>query len=355
MRRPSKLFPFLLAALASALLPIAAQAGCGCDHPPPDWSLVQPPFGSSGRSLTIHADGGSFVVGETYQVDFAGVTASGQAWAADSLDVEVPRGVPRGPVALHVTGPGYDRVYDEALFTALPRPRRVKEREGVFAAWNYKAAVGADGTLYLPLNLRRVKDAMQFTLAFLDLPLAFGAEDVVIYNADGVDLTLFTSDVDDPTQRQWGSYYGWTVEGDSGLSGDYFEGQVGEADDDDGSGAPSSVSNLFTYWRHEFHSYADAHAPGGSHEVNESGYHPDGTLHIDHDHLVIAISGWLRDPADPNGGTPLEPGKQPAKVAWISIKTDNPVELSASASLVDDADSDAAELLEEVLFGEDDD
>ncbi len=350
MQLRTRLSILCLTALLSVSLPLASQAGCGCDHPPPDWSVVMPPFGSPNKVITIFAEGGAFTVGESYAVDFGNTHASAAATMTDRLEVAVPPGTTPGPVALHVSGAGYDHTYPDAAFTALSNPRRVKERDGVFAARNYKAAVSADGTLLLPLNVKRVKDGMQFAFALRDLALTYGQDDVVIYNADGVDLTLFTLDVNSP-QQQWGEYYGWTVEGDAGLDNDVYEGMSGESDD------ISRASDVFTYWRHEFHTYADAHAPGGSHEVGSTGYHPDGTLHIDHYNLIIAIQGLERDaanPADTSLATPLAPGHRTVKLGWLSIRSDNPVDLSAVVPMMGSTDDDWAEELEEMLFDDDD-
>ncbi len=334
------------------LLPASpAVAGCGCDHPPPDWTVVMPPFGSPNKVVSIFADGGEFTVGASYAVDFGhGDVVSVAATMTDRLEVAVPRGAHVGPVALHVSGPGYDRVYPESAFTVLSNPRKIKKREGVFTARNKKLAVTTDGTILLPVDVSRVLDGMQFAFAFRDLPLAYDHDDVVIYNSDGVDLTLFELDVNS-TQQQWGDYHGWTVEGDAGLDDQVYEGLSGDSDD------ISRASDLFTYWRHEFHTYDDAHAPGGSHEVGPNGYHPDGTLHIDHRQLVIGIRGLERDASQPHDmglAQPLAPGSRRVKVGWISIKSDDPVDLSFVVPLMGDTDEDWAEELEEVLFEEDD-
>ncbi len=344
-RRP--LAPLALVALAWAtLLATAAPpawAGCGCDHPPPAWALVMPPFGSPGRWINVYADAGQFVAGETYEVEFGSTRVLVQATRFDRLEVQVPGGLPLGPVALRVRGAGYDRLYSSALFTALPNPRKIRERAGVFKARNYAGAVGADGTLYLPIDMTRVTDPMQFAVALLDLPLTYEHDDVVIYNSDGVDLTLFTLDVND-TERTWGSYYGWQVLGDAKIKGNVFKGKAGKSDQ------LASVSNVFTYWRHEFHTYAAAHAPGGEYAVDVAGYHSDGTLHVDHYQLVIAISGLERDPSAPldlSRAAPLSPGSRTFDLGWISLLVSNPVELVTISPLVNDARGSYAELLEE--------
>ena len=46
--------PLLRRALAAAATAVwiaasPAWAGCGCDHPPPAWAQVMPPFGSPGK------------------------------------------------------------------------------------------------------------------------------------------------------------------------------------------------------------------------------------------------------------------------------------------------------------------
>ena len=71
-------------------------------------------------------------------------------------------------------------------------------------------AVSAGGVLYLNLDLQDVQDPTQFGFLISDTPLRFGVDDVVFYNADGVDLTIFDLAVEDPTERQWGSYFGWS-------------------------------------------------------------------------------------------------------------------------------------------------
>ncbi len=340
--------PLLVVAGALALAPAGAvRAGCGCDHPPPAWSVVMPPFGSPHKVITVFAEGGSFTVGETYAVSFgSGPTVSVVATLSDRLEVAVPKAAAPGPAAIRVQGPDYDHSYPESAFTVLGKPRKIKNREGIFAARNYEAAVSSDGTLLLPINVEKVLDPVQFAFALRDLPLAFTADDVVIYNADGVDLTLFTLDVN-TTSHQWGEYYGWTVETDAGLPAEIYEGLEHESDE------PSRTSDLFTYWRHEFYTYRNAHLPGGTHEVNEAGYHPDGTLHIDHDHLVIAIRGQLRDPSAPGDPTrlqPLTPGSVTVDVGWVSIWSEQPVDLAFIAPIISLTDEDWAEELEEVLF-----
>src|SRR4030095_4635613 len=65
-------------ALAAALLVLTAMppfvrpapSGCCCDHPPPAFAPVMPPFGSPGRTIRLYADGGFFVPGARYSIAF---------------------------------------------------------------------------------------------------------------------------------------------------------------------------------------------------------------------------------------------------------------------------------------------
>ncbi len=142
------------------------------------------------------------------------------------------------------------------------------------------------------------------------------------------------------------------MESDGGLQSEVYESLGSESDD------VFRASDMFTYWRHEFHTYSQAHAPGGSHEVDTNGYHPDATLHVDHHNLVIAIHGVERDavhPLDPSLAQPLAPGKRYVKLGWLSIGSPGPIDLSFVAGMIGDTDDDWAEELEEVLFDDDDD
>jgi len=317
-----------LAAFAALFTWIAAEpatAGCGCDHPPPAWTIVMPPFGSPGKELTIYAvDGAAFTPGEVYEVDFGdGLALAVMATSTAYLSVHVPDGLDPGPVALEVAGPGYAHLYQDSAFTALPPAEVIPDRDLVRLKKKWPTAIDADGTLLVPVDLSALLDPTQFALTVRNLPLAFEHDDVVIYNGDGVDLTLFTLNVVDPNERQWGSYYGWNVEEDTGLVGKVYDKKVRKAL------KKGIEGDIFTYWRHEFHSYRAAHEPGGSHEVNANGHHPDGSVHIDHNHIVLAIHGLRRDkgrPEDMTRATKLMPGRRDLDVVFASYRNENPIE-----------------------------
>jgi len=221
----------------------------------------------------------------------------------------------------------FDLQYGKDLFTVLPAYARVPAKAGVYDSLLNTAAVSADGTVLVPIDLTDVLDATQFAFEFDRLALAYGASDVVFYNKDGVDLTLFTLAVSDPTQRQWGSYYGWEVEDDTGMSGVFFEPKVLRSLDL--LELVGGSSDMLTYWRHEFHTYRTAHMQGGTHQVDANGFHPDGTFHIDHDHIVLAIHGMVRNLLAPNDlslARPPAPGIALVGLNVVVAPSANPIE-----------------------------
>jgi hypothetical protein len=313
----------LLAAASLGGRPAPARAGCGCDHPLPAWAPVMPSFGYPGSTVRIDGNGSSFKVGTTYAVAFVNpsgrtVSVSVVARNTASIDVTVPTGLLTGPIAIKVTAKQFSKAYGKEFFTALPLPRRVPAGDAVLLVNDYMGAVSSDGTLLIPFDLTDVADPTQFALAVLGKALRFTPADVVFYNKNGFDLTLFTMQVDDPTQRQWGSYYGWDVKTDAGIVQTIYDTKVW------GSVAQDAQSDLVTYWRHEFHGYRAAHAPGGSHEVNVSGFHADGTVHVDHDFLILAI--------DTHGQ--MKPGLTLFDLLVTNVVSEQPIEPDVMATHV---------------------
>jgi hypothetical protein len=317
-----------IASLWLVSAPTPASAGCGCDHPPPAWALVMPAFGSPGKTIVVDASGAGFKKGRNYDVTLkpasGQITVQGEALDASRLEVTLPSGLAVGPTTITVNGPqGFSLTHPASLFTTLPAPPVVPAGGGALSALQVQAAVSSDGTLILPLNMRHVLDGMQVAFQFDDLPYEFDPDDVVIYNSDGVDLTLFTLAVDGQTEMQWGSYYGWEVEDDTGLFGIVYDTKVNRSSD------PGKTSDVLTYWRHEFQTYVDAHVSGGTHVLDTNGVHPDGSVHINHGHLIIAINGVKRsanDPDDPAMTRPLMPGKVMVDIHFLATPTEAPIE-----------------------------
>jgi hypothetical protein len=333
-----------MAALATALWLFTtappADAGCGCDHPPPTWAQVMPPFASPGMTIRVHAaDGNAFQVGASYDVTLksgAGVfTVDVDATASDFLELVTPANLEPGPTEITVSTGGNQGVvqtFANDVFTTLPIPPVLSPNGGASKNSKLTAAIAADGTLLLPLNLRHVRDGMQLAFQVANEPLEFGPDDVVIYNADGVDLTLFTLAVDGQTAMEWGSYYGWEVEDDTGLFGVVYDTKVQRSTD------PGKSSDVLTYWRHEFQTYRNAHMPGGSHEGGADGLHPDGSLHINHGHLVLAIHAMKRSANDPDNPATLKtltPGRVDVDVRVLAVPTEEPIEPDAMLEMFD--------------------
>src|SRR5262245_52801144 len=104
-------------------------AGCGCDHPPPPWAPVMPPFAAPGYKVRVWAKDVKFEVGKAYQVRFNALAllsnATFTAVKGDYLDVVVPANAGPGPAAIRVwrTTGGllpktvFDLQYGSDLFT----------------------------------------------------------------------------------------------------------------------------------------------------------------------------------------------------------------------------------------------
>jgi len=222
--------------------------------------------------------------------------------------------------------------YDESVFTVLPAWVVVPPADGVFESKKFDVAVDSMGTVLLPLDLSQIHAATQFALRFKDIALAFGVDDVVFYSREGVDLGLFTLAVDDDAKRQWGSYYGWEVNEDGGLGGYRFDDRTARARDLRGS------SDVLTYWRHDFKAYTAAHQPGQDYEVDENGFHKNGTLHVEHDFIVLAIHGQERSAYFPTNRyleSPLESGKARVRLNVAIQQAAGPIEAEAMVTMIE--------------------
>ena len=277
-----------LLSLLSLSAPVTpAKAGCGCDKPPPPLASIRPAFASPGNTVTLFAPG--IRDGVTYFVQFVGGSAgsSGAApWVfarattrrdfADGaykpqLVVRAPD-LPPGPTRVIVSR-GYTKVLTVPAedFTMLQRPLVLPEADGLTIAECYRAAVGADGTVYLPVDISAIAEHMLFSGIGWNYPLLFDGYDIVIYNTQGVLMQLL---------------------------GPKQEGIFAIAD----PGSPHSFELI--YDRHEFETYRADHAHQGGRGLDPTDpqWHSDGTRHIDHDHLVIAIQGIVESEGVPSPG-----------------------------------------------------
>jgi len=274
-----------LAAILTAIAPAPdAAAGCGCDKPPPPLADIRPAFSSPGRRVTLFADG--LVERRSYKVRFTSAdgkvrTAHGRAVMkrdfADGIRklqvvVSVPKLAP-GPTSVTLSRNRQVLLTVPAdEFTMLQKPLDLDEKNEATVAGCYQAGVGADGTVYVPVDLRSIQQRTIFEGFGHRYPLRFESADIAIYNTQGVLMQLLT-----PENASI-----WAIVDNRG----------------------SNNSFALTYDRHEFETYAEAHRHEGSFDLDPDDpmWHVDGTRHIDHDHLIVAIHGRLRNGSLPPAG-----------------------------------------------------
>lgn len=277
-------FLLLVFAAASAVAGVVATAndaaaGCGCLKPPPALATLRPHFTYAGTPLDLFHP--SLVEGEAYRVRFtsaAGATAVVVGTGFDRRDladgrlkthlrVSVPN-LPLGPAAIEVRD-AKDRfvlALPDDEFTVVPDPVVLSDDLGKDKFKNQRAAIGRDGTVYLSVDLSAVTQARTLDVRAKQLPLAFELDDVTIHNVQG----FLMQRLDEPVP---------------GLV---------TFDAKDGGNKHSST---LRYFRHEFETYALAHGERGTHAVDptDPSWHLDGTPHVDHDHLIVAIDGRWKD------------------------------------------------------------
>jgi hypothetical protein len=283
-------FLFRLGVLVSTILfgTPEARAGCGCTKPAPPPAAVRPNVTYGGLPVTLfHA---SLAPGASYMVSFTaldGTTTSVPATAVNKRDladatyknqliVDVPTSLPLGPVGITVTQAGQTAPFlaiPDTSFTLAPPPIVVPNQIGSFSYQNYQAAVGRDGRTYLSLDITGISMARTFQAQAQGWPLRFTKDNTVFYNIQGFLMQLASAPI-------------------PGL----FSINSGTTTD----------SDIAQYARHEFNTYLLQHAEHLPHAVDptDENWHQDGTRHIDHDHLILAISGTVDRAAPAAGATP---------------------------------------------------
>jgi hypothetical protein len=277
----SRLSMIVLAAAALvALRSDPAAAGCGCNKPPPAAAIVRPTFASPGDTVTFFPPENKsgrydvrFFTGSDY-VRFRDVKAVYKRDLADGrykwqVVVQAPN-LPPGPTPIELKG-DEKHMIPASGFTMMQPALALQEGDGETLATCYGAAVTADNTVLLPLDISAVSQRMVFNGLGEGYPLLFGADDIAIYNTQGFLMQLLGPN----------------------------DANIFSIED---AGQPDSFE--LTYDRHEFVTYREQHA-----HVNGFGLHPidpawhlDGTYHIDHDHLVIAIKGVVEGQGLPAPG-----------------------------------------------------
>jgi hypothetical protein len=274
-----------LAALAGLGTPSTTSAGCGCDKPPPPRANVRPFVGEVDQKITLFNH--LLDSGERYQVRFRNTVDGSVGWsqgrARTKRDIADGRSrvhlrvavadVGIGPVAISVWEHGREIcALGDHEFTVVPEPIVLRDFKASTTRREYQGAVGRDGTLYLPVDVSKVDLATRFTGGAVGFPMAFAPENVAMYNAQGYLMQLL-----DPTDPQLFDLY----------PGDF------------------EVSTVLSYWRHEFASYNRLHRSDEDYETEDGEWHSDGTRHVDHDYIVVAIRGTMADGSLPApGATP---------------------------------------------------
>lgn len=288
----------ITALLASAMGIESAHAGCGCEKAPPAPADIRPHMSWPGRDVTVFD--ARLVPGETLEVRFAPASgAPAQTVSAVAVSrrdfadgvakpqvvVTVPD-LPPGPTAIEVRRPGADAALlalDDRSFTAMGQPLRVPAELGEWTYEDVHAAVDRDGVIYVGLDLAQLQQPMVFRAQAIGVALRFGNEDVLFYNTQGFLMQALVK------QAKGGA----TIEPVPGM----FVEATSNARD----------SDVLTYSRHEFSTYFLQHGERQKHAVDagDASWHQNGTPHIDHDHLILAIDGRLQSGAAlPAGATP---------------------------------------------------
>jgi hypothetical protein len=285
------LLTICLALFTATMTARPAAAGCGCDKPPPPPADVRPHATYAGMPVTIFhptlKNGGRYVV--AFRSGIGGATSVVTADAVSRRDLGDGRTKPQLVVALPALplGPAAIEVYTQEparapllsagddQFTVVAAPVRLPDGYGRWALPDFRAAVGRDGTTYVALDLSALRQPMVFQAQAKGYALRFGGDDVVFYNTQGFLMQLiFDVGTAEPIPGMFVYPSSSTADGD-----------------------------ILSYSRHEFSTYFLQHAERQKHELaGDPNWHRDGTRHVDHDHLILAIGALLPGGAAPAAG-----------------------------------------------------
>jgi hypothetical protein len=268
--------------------PTLAKAGCGCDKPPPTPAAVIPGVAFPGMTVTLFDN--KLVEGQTWDVVFqsGSTTATVSASVVSKRDitdstgtkytpqlvVNVP-GIPIGPTSILASTENDSLVVPQESFTVIAKPLMVSEQTTEFEVENYTTAVGYDGTLYISVGwLTNVCKAMDFKGFMTKYPLRFANGDIIIFNSQGYLI--------DSLGKESADHFFIEPPKEGGEKSDYVR-----------------------YLRHSFETYCADHLPGGDKEVDpaDPNWHLDGTPHVDHSALILAIAGHFDDGSVPQVGS----------------------------------------------------
>lgn len=276
----------MLAALVVLASATPAEAGCGCDKPPPPRATVRPFVGYEDLRITLFDD--RLEDGRRYDVKFTSADgtsdwsrARGTTRKRDLADgvkrpqlrVRVPE-LSFGPCRITVFKMGFPLyTIPDSQFTIAARPIELHDFDEGTTRFGYQTGVGRDGTVYIPVDVARVDGATTFVGHADGFRLAYGAGNVAMYNDQGFLMQLL-----DPASVT--SLFA-IVPGDL------------------------TNSDVLAYWRHEFASYKASHRRNDNLDTDDDpDWHADGTRHVDHDHIVVAIRGMVDGHLPVPGATP---------------------------------------------------
>ncbi len=323
----------LIALLAALGAPRLANAGCGCDKPPPPPAQLRPNVAYAGAPVSIFAPwlrvGDSFTVTFTSGITGESASVGGQvvsrrdladATVKPQLVVPLPA-LPLGPASITVTANGAAApaiTVPDTSFTVAPTPIGIPTTYGAWHYPSYQAAVGRDGTAYVALDLTGITEPMVFEAQAAGYPLRFGAGDVVFRNIQGFLMQLIVQNT--------GATAGQPVPGMFVFP----------------AANPATDSDSLHYSRHEFSTYFLQHQERQPHAVDptDGNWHLDGSRHVDHDHLILTITGKLNGTTPPPGATPpFDLVMRTYTLFYEGIVGENGIDMSGSAS-TDSLDTD---------------
>jgi hypothetical protein len=276
--------------------PRPVQAGCGCQKPSPPPAAIFPNATYVGAPvMLLHS---ALQNGQLYTVTFTstnGTAATVQTHAVNRRDiadgqykpqlaVSLPN-VPMGPTSITIQqndGP-IVTVLDDSFLTVVPQPVVVPNQVGQYTFSAFQTAVSREGVIYLSLDLTNVTMPMVFRAQAKGYPLRFTGQSAIFYNIQGYLMQLL----------------------DGSIPGLFS------------INAPNSTSDsdILQYSRHEFNTYFLQHEERQPHALDQTdpNWHVDGTPHVDHNHLILALTARLND-----GSLPV-PGVTPTFQLSLSL------------------------------------
>jgi hypothetical protein len=284
----------LVLAATALSVPAPAQAGCGCAKPPPPRAVVRPFVGYVDQKIVLFND--AFVDGTRYAVRFTSSLDGSVDWsrgraamrrdfadgvARAQIRVAVPS-VSLGPCAITVfTNDGVQMfALGDDQFTVTSQPIALHDFNETVVRNGYQAGVGRDGTIYIAVDVSEVSGGTTFTGTANGYALTFGGGNVAMYNQQGFLMQLLDS-----------------------TSPGLFKIVLPQAL----SLLQPPSSYTLNYWRHEFRTYKQDHRQVDAHRTDDDpDWHADGTPHVDHNRIVVAIAGVLANGSRPQpGATPV--------------------------------------------------